>query len=282
MSSKTRNNCEGGLFPSGCVVYTGVLPEFISSDSIDCKGKLDPIIKLFGEAINTILTGADLSEIEENCFDFNLKTLSISRLNQEKLIKICEQEEAINHIQAQLESLEIGNRKIKIDLSCLVSTADPCDNAGYYTLAQIFRVFKNEICRIKEIFIKCCQNQVAGTSGTSGVSTTSGTSGTSGILGSSGTSGTNGTSGIDGTSGATIVYSNEYRYGTTELLLCAMSGGVTLYSFVPFANGTVLYIDSGLTTPLTGQNFVAYLPGTELFVINSVTGQVGASTGNGC
>lgn len=76
-------------------------------------------------------------------------------------------------------------------------------------------------------------------------------------------------------------FSAGYRYGTTEMLLC--SGGVTtLWSTAALGTGVTLYTDSGLTTPLTGQNFVSDTTGTEIFNISSVTGVVGVSTGNNC
>lgn len=56
----------------------------------------------------------------------------------------------------------------------------------------------------------------------------------------------------------------------------------TLYWTGVFGVGTTLYNDSGLTSPFTGYDYVAYNLNTTVYTINSVTGQITSNTGIIC
>lgn len=76
------------------------------------------------------------------------------------------------------------------------------------------------------------------------------------------------------------VYSGSYRFGSVSYLVCGQSI-TTLYSSSPFAIGTKMFTDIGLTTPLTGNTYIVNTVG-EIYQINSATGIVLSDTGLNC
>lgn len=189
--------------PSGCVVYTKTLPDFILEGDISCKGDLDSVLLFFGEQISAIVGESDFSEFSSNCLSLT-KDITVAELTRKKLEKICEHEKALEDIQDTLDSLNVGNQEIRIDLSCLISEVDPCNIGNIYTLSEVLLVFKKALCTLRDRINACCIG-TQGSSGTSGGDGSDGTSGESGTAGTSGdTSGTSGTSGTDGSETQTI------------------------------------------------------------------------------
>jgi hypothetical protein len=76
------------------------------------------------------------------------------------------------------------------------------------------------------------------------------------------------------------VYSGSFVYDASIYSICGDTPA-TLYSNQPFAIGVIMYTDPGLTTPLTGFNFIAGSDG-EIFTINSANGTVIADTLSNC
>lgn len=196
----TKTYTCGQIFPSGCVIYTGDLPNFIPEASIDCEASLSVILEKFGDKVDFILTGTDLTQIDKKCFDFDPSLITIKELEQLQIDKICEHETEISAIQTELDNLDIAGSIIQIDLGCLADEAAPCEEGeDSYTLISILTTFKNAICDLRDQITECCAN--GGNSGTSGTSGNSGTSGSSGLSSLNGTSGASTTSGTSGTSG---------------------------------------------------------------------------------
>lgn len=76
------------------------------------------------------------------------------------------------------------------------------------------------------------------------------------------------------------LYSNQFRVENTIYAICGVSP-ITLYSSLPFAPGTTMYSDIGLTTPLSGYTLISDTTG-EIYNIDNVTGLVGSDTGLSC
>ena len=76
------------------------------------------------------------------------------------------------------------------------------------------------------------------------------------------------------------VYSGSYLLDSILYGICGASP-VTLYSSQPFAVGTAMYTDIGLTTPATGFSYIT-ISGSNIFTINSGTGLVTSDTGTAC
>ncbi len=76
------------------------------------------------------------------------------------------------------------------------------------------------------------------------------------------------------------VYSGSFLFDTIIYNICGDSP-VTLYSSSPFAPGVIMYTNAGLTTPLTGYNYIADSTGA-IYTIDSATGEVLVSTGSSC
>lgn len=150
-----------------------------------------------GDTLDNLVEQADLTQFPEGCLDFDGLTPTISELTQLKIDKICAQEDLIAQAELQLQQLNLGNEIIEMDLGCLVSKSDPCENGNFYTLSEVFKVFKDSLCILRAQLTACCSN----TQGTSGGSGTTGTAGSSGTSGNAGTDG--GSSGTAGTSGNT-------------------------------------------------------------------------------
>jgi hypothetical protein len=201
----------GDIFPSGCVLFTGTIPTFVDSESIDCDIMLDDFLEKVTDKIEDILADTDLTQLDEKCFTFNPETVTIKELHQEEIDKICENETRLTELEESLLNLNIGTKTMEVDLGCLAPLAAPCEqDTNIYTLLSILLTLKSEICSLKAQLEECTGNGCGGggncTSGTSGVGGSNGTSGSSGASGTSGTSGsgagTSGTSGGVGTSGS--------------------------------------------------------------------------------
>lgn len=72
-----------------------------------------------------------------------------------------------------------------------------------------------------------------------------------------------------------------YVLNNSVLDICAGSQ-VTYYTNGAFAVGKILYYDSSLTTPVTGVDYVYRVTDDIIYNLNSVTGQIGVSTGFNC
>jgi hypothetical protein len=73
----------------------------------------------------------------------------------------------------------------------------------------------------------------------------------------------------------------SYILGNSTATICSGSP-VTLYTNGAFAVGGVLYLDSGLTTPVTGYSYVVQNATNIIYNLNGSTGTIGASTGLSC
>lgn len=78
-----------------------------------------------------------------------------------------------------------------------------------------------------------------------------------------------------------LVYSNDYLVDSALYNLCG-NEPITLYSSQPFGTGVTMYTDSGFTTPLTGEDFIALASNGIIYEISNSTGIVGDLTGNTC
>lgn len=74
-------------------------------------------------------------------------------------------------------------------------------------------------------------------------------------------------------------YSGTFRRDNSDLSVCAASTE-TLYSSSPFNTGVIMYTDSGLTIPATGEAFIVDEASGLIYGINAATGQVGVQTGS--
>lgn len=72
-----------------------------------------------------------------------------------------------------------------------------------------------------------------------------------------------------------------YRYGEDENI-CDEGIINFLYSAVPFGTGTQMFTDPGLTTPLTGFNFIRSISSDTIYEIDPVTGIVGDESEFSC
>ena len=90
-----------------------------------------------------------------------------------------------------------------------------------------------------------------------------------GVVGSN--TGSNCASGISG----------SYILGNDSSTICS-GDQVTLYTNGSFAPGVTLFLDSSLTTPVTGNAFVVQVSTNGIFNLNTSTGEVGSSTGSSC
>lgn len=76
------------------------------------------------------------------------------------------------------------------------------------------------------------------------------------------------------------VYSGSFLLDTVLYNICGESP-VTLYSSNPFASGTIMYTNIGLTVPVTGYTYITQ-SGSNIFELNSSTGVVGLDTTTAC
>lgn len=77
------------------------------------------------------------------------------------------------------------------------------------------------------------------------------------------------------------IYSGQYYVGNAIYGVCSETA-TTLYSASPFNTGVTMYVDAGLTTPLTGFTYIVPSTSGLIYVISSTTGVVGANTGLSC
>lgn len=82
-------------------------------------------------------------------------------------------------------------------------------------------------------------------------------------------------------SGGTNPIPGYFVIGNNINTLCNGSA-TTLYTNGAFAIGSILYADSGLTTPLAGYAYAAPTGGGVIYTISSLTGEVLTNTGQAC
>lgn len=91
--------------------------------------------------------------------------------------------------------------------------------------------------------------------------------------------------GVDTGSACTTGTAGSYRVDTSTATICAQPQ-VTYYTNGSFVVGGTLYQDVALTTPVTGYTYVLRVTitpvGEPIYNLNSVTGEIGASTGLTC
>lgn len=85
--------------------------------------------------------------------------------------------------------------------------------------------------------------------------------------------------GTDTGSACTTGTGGLYAIGNDTTTICA-TAKATRYTNGEFTVGGTLYVDVALTTPVTGSSYV--LNGDIIYNLNSVTGQIGVSTGLSC
>ncbi len=95
-------------------------------------------------------------------------------------------------------------------------------------------------------------------------------------------------SGFRGVGELVQVYDPTIKVGTYRAstfaypIVCAVVLNQTLYSSDDFGTGTIMYVDAGLSIPLTGKTYIMKVGDGEIYPINSSTGEVGISTGTFC
>lgn len=138
------------MFPSGCILYTGNLPAFLNSTTFTCDGNLDELLEKYGAKIDSIADSINLTAINKGCFTFVPATAKVKDFIQESITKTCSLETAVAALQTTVNSLNIGNMHIDIDLESLTPAGDPCAVAPHtYTLISILNLFKSEIIALK-------------------------------------------------------------------------------------------------------------------------------------
>ncbi|GEM_PF-2334906 len=260
----------GNIFPSGCVLFTGVVPSFINADSLDCDAMLDDVLNLTNDKLQELFDGTNLTDIDAKCFNFTPATGTIKELHQEEIDKICDLRTRLSYLETALGDLNIGSSLITLDLKCLTPQGVPClQGTNTYSLLSILSIFRDAICDLIE------NGGGGGTSGTSGCNCTSGTSGNSGTSGANGTSGSSGTSGTTGTSGV------AGGVGTISNSNCVTTGRITDVKF----NGLSVTASSGSFPVTSGNTFIttANTPsvGTLLVFADGIAGSITVTDSNG-
>ncbi len=92
----------GNAIPSGSVLYTGAVLEFLNNASnpivFPCNGNLNQVINLFDQAINNLLVQNNLTQLTPGNLEFNPAIVQVNQLHQIEI-------NAINALQAQYVSL---------------------------------------------------------------------------------------------------------------------------------------------------------------------------------
>ncbi len=145
----------GSMWPSGCVLFTGELPDFVDADSFECDGNMDELLEKYGAKIDEIAHSIDLSTLNvPNCLTFNTSTGTVKDFAQEIADRFCALNTTVIALQNAFNALDIGSKTIEIDLGDLTPVGDPCAVAdNTYTLISILNLFKSEIISLKEQII---------------------------------------------------------------------------------------------------------------------------------
>jgi hypothetical protein len=77
------------------------------------------------------------------------------------------------------------------------------------------------------------------------------------------------------------VFVGNYLLDNVLYNICGVDP-VTLYSSEPFDEGVIMYTDFNLDTEITGYTLIAYLGASDIYALNSGTGEVGAVMANSC
>lgn len=134
--------------PSGCIIYTGALPNFIIDPS--CNLNLDELLEAHADEIGGLLDSAKLSDLDKHYLNFNPATVDLKGLHQIQIDALQDHQTRISALETELAGLNVGNKLVQINLSCLTPTAAPCaQGTNTYSLVSLLTILVNEICQIK-------------------------------------------------------------------------------------------------------------------------------------
>lgn len=225
----------GSSFPSGCIIYTGNLPSFITPDSVDCDASLDDILNKFGSKIDNILANIDLTAIDRKCLDFDHNTITVKGLHQIEINKLCDHETRITDLETVLSSVNIGTQPIVIDLQCLTTAAIPCSTAANtYPLVAVLTSMIAKICSLQAQLDASVG--MRGPTGPQGIAGATGPQGPSGPIGPVNTQCCSGSTGDLG-----LISSFVETGGTTGSIIGVDLNG----SFISFVSGDAFPLTSG-------------------------------------
>lgn len=149
MNRNVKYKC-GEVQPSGCVTFTGSFPGFIDEDSLPCNPNIDTLFELYGTEIDRLAAQLDLRALDKKCLDFDPETVSVHGLFQKHTDKICELNTALAALQTLVNSNNITQKQVSLDLKCMKPPVNICGlPTDTYTLGAVLNILVNEICKLK-------------------------------------------------------------------------------------------------------------------------------------
>jgi len=140
----------GNILPSSCIPFTGKDLKFLSVDEQPaCDADINDVFDKIAIAIDNLNQATDMATQTLTCGTLPT-TKTVKTILQAHADKICALSATVTALQTQLNSLNVANELITIDLGCLAPSAAPCQQGtNTYSLISILTLFKNEICAIK-------------------------------------------------------------------------------------------------------------------------------------
>ena len=83
----TRYKC-GPPLPSACVYFTAPLPSYVPEGDFPCNVNIDDIFNTINTTLQGILTGIDLTGINNDCLTFDPTTITVKGLHQVELTQL--------------------------------------------------------------------------------------------------------------------------------------------------------------------------------------------------
>ena len=148
----TKYNC-GQIIGSGCVPYTGSVLTIIPTSTpnvLPCNANINDVISLFDTTLKKLMDSNNFTTLNVRCLTFNPATVTAVQLHQLEIDTICALQASLATLTTQVNSLNIANMQIGINLQCMSAAASSCaTGTNIYPLIAILNVMVNQICALK-------------------------------------------------------------------------------------------------------------------------------------
>jgi hypothetical protein len=146
----------GSAFPSGSILYTGPVLQFLSNSTnpitFPCNGNLNQVLNLFDQAVNNLLVQNNLTALEPGDLVFDPATVQVNQLHQVEINAINALQSQYTSLSEMFNNLNVGNLDITINMQCLSSIAAPCESGtNVYPLISVLNSMLSEICALKAV-----------------------------------------------------------------------------------------------------------------------------------
>lgn len=136
----SRDSC-GTTLSSSCIWFSGEFPKFITPNDITCKPNINDVFKLYGNKLNYLVEQHDIKSLDKKCLGYDVNSITPLKLDQILINETCDLKTLTADLENQLDTFNIGEHEIVIDLQGLTPDGAACATApNTYTLQSLLNI----------------------------------------------------------------------------------------------------------------------------------------------